>query len=120
MTLTIEVRVKPGKANELYQTLQALLSTIRKAKGCLCCFANQGVSDVNVQVLSCDWESRANFEEYIRSASGSALIGALDLLCESVRIRGGDGSASEGIETLKEMRRDMIHGRLDVDEDKRR
>lgn len=106
MTLTIEVRVKPGKANELYQTLQALLSTIRKAKGCLCCLANQGVSDVNVQVLSCDWDSRANFEEYIRSASGSALIGAIDLLGEEARIRVGSSAKWGGIETLKKIRQE--------------
>lgn len=106
MILTIEVRVKPGKANELYQTLQALLSTIRKAKGCLDCLANQGLSDVNVQVLSCDWDSQANFEEYIRSASGSALIGAIDLLGEETRIQVGSGAKWEGIETLKKIRQE--------------
>ena len=37
MTLTIEVRAQPGKVNELYQTLQALLPTMRKEKGCQAC-----------------------------------------------------------------------------------
>lgn len=106
MTLTIEVRVKAGKANELYQTLQALLTTIRKAKGCLNCLANQGVSDVNVHVLTCDWDLRENFEEYIRSGSGSALIGALDLLGEEARIRVGSDAKWEGIEALKTIRRE--------------
>jgi len=32
MTLTIEVRSKPGKINEIYQTLQALTPTIRREK----------------------------------------------------------------------------------------
>lgn len=120
MTLTIEVRAKTGKANELYQTLQALLPTMRRAKGCVSCRVSPGASDEKLYTLSCDWDSRAGFEEYICTGSGSALIGALDLLGESVRIREGDGSAWEGIETLKKMRRDMIHGRLDVDEDERR
>ena len=93
MTLTIEVRVKPGKANELYQT--------RKAKGCLNCHANQGVRDADVHVLSCDWDSRENFEEYIRSGSGSALIGAIELLGDEARIRIGSGAKWEGIEALK-------------------
>lgn len=106
MTLTIEVRVKPGKANELYQTLQALLSTIRKAKGCLNCHANQSVRDVNVHVLTCDWDSRESFEEYIRSGSGSALIGAIELLGESARIQLGTGAKREGSEVLKRIRRE--------------
>lgn len=106
MTLTIEVRVKPEKANELYQSLQALLSTIRKAKGCLNCLVNQGVRDVNLHVLSCDWDTQANFEEYIRSGSGSALIGAIDLLGEEARIRVGSDAKWEGIEALKTIRQE--------------
>lgn len=106
MTLTIELRVNPGKANELYQTLQALLSTIRNAKGCMDCLANQGVRDVNVHVLTCDWDSRENFEVYIRSGNGSALIGAIDLLVEEARIQVGSGAKWEGSEVLKRIRRE--------------
>ncbi len=35
MNLTIEVRAKPEKFQELYQTLQALLPTMRRENGCL-------------------------------------------------------------------------------------
>ena len=45
MTLTIEVRSKPGKINELYQTLQALLPTMRKGKGCQFCRVSRDVED---------------------------------------------------------------------------
>lgn len=104
MTLTIEVRPRPGKGNELYQTLQALLSTMRRTKGCLNCLENPSVNDENVHVLSCDWDSLASLEEYTRTGSGSALIGAIDLLGEEARIRVGGGAKWGGLETLKKIR----------------
>ena len=107
MTLTIGVRAKPGKANELYQTLQALLPTMRKAKGSANCRMNPGVDEENPHVLSCEWDAQANFEEYIRSGSGSALIGAIDLLGESARVQVGSDAMWEGIEALKRIRREM-------------
>lgn len=106
MTLTIEVRARPEKANELYQTLQALLPTMRKAKGCANCSAKPGMDDKNTHVLFCDWDSQASFEEYIRSGSGSALIGAIDLLGEESRIQVGSGAKWRGIETLKTIRQE--------------
>lgn len=105
MTLAIEVRAKSGKANELYQTLQALLPTMRRAKGCASCRVSPDAGDEGFHTLSCDWDSQAGFEEYIRSGSGSALIGALDLLGESVRVRLGEDAQWEGSEALKRIRR---------------
>ena len=34
MNLTVEIRAKPEKYHELYQTLQALLPTMRAEDGC--------------------------------------------------------------------------------------
>ncbi len=104
MTLTIEVRAKTGKANELYQTLQALLPTMRRAKGCVTCRVSPDAGDEELHTLSCDWDSRSGFEEYIRTGSGSALIGALDLLGESVRVRLGGDAQWEGTDALKRIR----------------
>ena len=50
--LTIELRSKPEKVNELYQTLQALLTTMRREKGCLNCRVSQAMEDCEVCVLS--------------------------------------------------------------------
>ena len=80
MTLTIEVRSKPGKISELYQTLQALLPTMRQEKGCLNCRVSQDMEDDEVYVLSSDWDGQASFEGYAKSTSGSALLGAIKTL----------------------------------------
>ncbi len=106
MTLTIEVKCKPGKANELYQTLQALLPTMRKEKGCLNCRVSRDMEDGEVFFYYCDWDSRPSLETYIRSSSGSAMLGAIDLLAESSRIRVGNEARWETIDALKRMRKE--------------
>lgn len=105
MELTIEMRVKPGKFQELCQTLQALLPTIRKAKGCRDCRIYQDVEDGEVFFLSVHWQNRARLEHYVRSNSGGALIGAVDLLSETAKVRFGQNGPWEGIDALKRMRK---------------
>ena len=102
--LTIEVKAKEGKIQELYQTLQALLPTIRKEQGCRDCRIYRDVEDGEVFSLSIDWGDQADIGQYMRSSSGSALLGAADLLSEKARVRIGD-APWEGIETLKRMRK---------------
>ena len=105
MTLTIEVKSKPGKISELYQTLQALLPTMRQEKGCLSCRVSQDLEDDEVYVLSCIWDEQASFEGYIKSASGSALLGAIKTLGQSARIQLGSDAKWEGFEILLQIRR---------------
>ncbi len=104
MKLTIEVRAKPGKASELYQTLQALLPTMRR-QGCLDCGVSQNAEEGEAFILTGDWDSMSSFECYMQSGSGSALLGAIDLLSERSRIRIGDEPWG-GIEVLKRMRKE--------------
>ena len=105
ITLTIEVRSKPGKINELFQTLQALRPTMRQEKACLNCRVSQDFEDGEVYVLSSDWGEQTNFEGYIKSASGGALLGALKTLGQSTRIQLGSDTKWEGVETLTQIRR---------------
>jgi quinol monooxygenase YgiN len=104
MTVTIEVRAKPGKAGELYQTLQALIPTMR-IKGCLDCGVSQETMEGETFSLSGDWDAMSSFESYMQSGSGSALLGAIELLGKSTRIRVGSETKWEGIETLQRMRK---------------
>ncbi|MEW6584277.1 MAG: antibiotic biosynthesis monooxygenase family protein [Nitrospirota bacterium] len=105
MKLTIEIRAGSDKLQELYQTLQALLPTIRNEKGCRDCRIYRDVEDGEVFFLSVHWETRASLEHYVRSGSGSALLGAVDLLSEAAKVRFGQNSPWEGIDTLKRMRK---------------
>ena len=105
MEFTIEIRAKTGKFKELYQTLEALLPTIRKAKGCRDCRICRDMEDGEVFSLSVHWEARANLENYVRSDNGSALLGAVDLLSETAKVRIGNDTPWEGTEIVKRMRK---------------
>ena len=104
MNFTIEIRVKPEKFHELFQTLQALLPTMRAEHGCRESRIYRDVEDGEVFFLAINWDDAANLKHYMRSTSGSALLGAVDLLSKSVRVRMGGDSPWDGIEVLKRMR----------------
>lgn len=105
MHLTIEMRAREEKAQELYQTLEALLPAIRTEKGCRECRVYRDVENKEVFFLSVRWSGRAHLEHFMPSTSGGALLGAIDLLSETVRVRIGHDRPWEGIDTLKRMRR---------------
>jgi quinol monooxygenase YgiN len=87
MTVTIEVKAQAGKFQELDQTLQALLPTMRDEKGCRDCRVSRDVEDGEVFLLFSDWELKGSFEGYIHSENGRVLLGAIKLLGESARFR---------------------------------
>jgi len=105
MNLTIEVRADEGKFQELYQTLQTLLPTMRKKDGCLETRIYRDVEDGEIFFLSMNWDSAEKFESYMQSVSGSALLGAVDLLSKSVRVRMGADASWGGIEILKRIKK---------------
>ena len=105
MELAIEIRAKPGKFQELDQTLQALLPTILKEKGCRECRIYRDVEDGEIFFLSVHWKAQANLEHYIRSTDGMALLGAIDVLSERATVKMGRDARWAGHETLKKMRK---------------
>ena len=65
MKLTVELRARPEKTQELHQTLQALLPSIRKEKGCRDCRVWRDVEDNEIFFLAVDWETRGSLEQAI-------------------------------------------------------
>ena len=106
MKLTIEIRAKQLKFQEIYQTLYALLPTIRKHEGCRECHIYKDTEEEGVFFLTFDWEEGSGLEHYLRSNNGSAFLGAIDVLSETSRVRIGDEQSWEGIEILKRMRKE--------------
>ena len=97
MTVTIEVQAQAGKLQELDQTLQALLPTMRDEKGCRGCRVSRDVENGEVFVFFSDWESKGSFEGYIHSDNGRALLGAIKLLGKSPRFRMSSDARWKGI-----------------------
>ncbi len=101
MNLVVEIRAKPERFQELYQTLRALLSAMRKEDGCSASSIYRDMEDGEVFFLAMDWDDTAKFEKFMRSVSGSALLGAFNILSKTVRVRVGENPEWRGIEVLK-------------------
>ncbi len=104
MELAIEIKAKPGNFQELDQTLQALLPTIRKEKGCRGCRIYRDMEDGEIFFLSVQWEAQANLEHYMRSTDGMALLGAIDVLSERAAVKTGRDAQWQGVHALKRIR----------------
>jgi quinol monooxygenase YgiN len=87
MNVTIEVKTQPDKIHELYQTLQALLPTMRDEKGCRDCRVSRDVERGEVFLFFSDWDLKSSLDGYMHSENGRVLLGAIKLLGESARIR---------------------------------
>jgi quinol monooxygenase YgiN len=103
MNLIIKIRAKAESFQELYQTLHALLPTMRKEDGCSKSIIYRDVEDGEAFFLAMDWDDAAKFGKYLRSMSGSALLGAFDTLSKEVKIKTGKDGPWHGIEVLKRL-----------------
>jgi len=78
---------------------------LSRERGCRSCRVYRDIENGEVFFLSIDWKTRASLEHYMRSGSGSALLGAVDLLSDPAQVKFGKDSLWEGIDSLKRMRR---------------
>jgi quinol monooxygenase YgiN len=90
--LRVTMRARPGKKQEILQTLEALAPAVRTHWGCLdVAFQNEdGGADL---MLWGTWSDRAALAAYLVSREHRALLGAIRVLCEShsTHIGGGRG-----------------------------
>ena len=87
MKLIIEIRANPERFQGLYQTLNALLLTMRKGDGYSESSIYRDIENGEIFFLAMDWEDAAKFEKFMRSMSVSALLGAFNTLSKAVRVR---------------------------------
>lgn len=105
MELIVELKAKSDKSRELHQALQVLPSSFREEKGCLDCQVYRDVEDEDVFRLNLRWDGLSNFERATHSGSVGILLGIVNLLTETARIRFGQDGSWEGVDTLRRMRK---------------
>jgi quinol monooxygenase YgiN len=104
MELTIKLWAKSGKFQELHQTLLLLLPAMRKKKGCKDSHIYRDMENDEILLLSARWDDSDALGAYLLSEYGRAILGAIDMLGETVKIRIGQAPPWQGIEALKRMR----------------
>ncbi len=105
MKLTIEIKVNMDKLQELFQTLQAFLPLIRGQKGCADCKTCLDTEDGGILLFTTYWKTRKDLERYVQSEDGSALLGSVELLGETARVKFDQDSSWEDINILRKMRK---------------
>jgi quinol monooxygenase YgiN len=102
ITLTIRLKVRSEKHNELVQTLTVLVKEIKKEKGCLQCSFFQDLTDENVLLLDQEWEDRKCMYKHMESNNFKILRGAASyLLSEDPEITMATAPDRAGMKELK-------------------
>jgi len=100
----IEMSARPAKRKELLQTLHAIIQQIRNEKGCTNCSACQDIENKNIFNLIEEWTKQQDLDDHLRSDIFTVLLGAKNLLSESLAIKFISVSSTAGMEAVKSVR----------------
>jgi quinol monooxygenase YgiN len=98
------MEIPTDKIKELSQTLLAIVSQIRRGKGCMGCDVLRNVEDENRYRLIGKWKSKNDCNNHLRSEEFSVLLGAMNLLQKRPEIRFDVVSSTKGIEEIHKAR----------------
>lgn len=101
----IKMTALPAKRKEFLQTVQALIQSIRKLKGCLNCYACQDVEDENSFFMIQGWKTQKELNSYLQSNLFEILLGTKNLMSEPWEINLNTVSSLDEIEAIKTARR---------------
>ena len=77
---TTTISVQPDKRTELFQTIDALISQINRAHGCVMFRHYVDALDENSSLLMAEWETDSDLNNYLRSNDFAILRGAITML----------------------------------------
>ena len=98
--LNIDLKTRPQKRTEFLQTLEQLLSDLRREEGNLQ-YEYQASDDNVTQIhLHGEWQTWENLESHLRGNFFAILMGAIRVLCEKPVVRIDNGSEFNGIDSI--------------------
>ena len=86
-TVSVLLRVRPGKHEEFLQTMQSIQNDLRKEAELLKSSLYNDMDDSDVFHLSEEWATQGSMEGYIRSERFSVFMGMVKVLCAEVEIK---------------------------------
>jgi len=99
---TTRIDVHPTKHLEFMQTLQTLVSDMRKEKGCRDCSFYQDTENENCFILREEWDNQEVLDRYLQSEGHSVLVGAINLLSKKSDVNYSTTESLEGNEASKD------------------
>jgi quinol monooxygenase YgiN len=104
MDLFIEIQARTEKFQELLQALPTLMPALQFTEGCRGSRIYKDAQDGELLLLFIQWNDLADLHNYMLSDHGGAILGAINLLGQKVRVRIDTENDWKGIETLKQLR----------------
>ena len=89
ITMTVVVKVRPGKREEFLQAVRSLNNGPEKQQDLRKCTIYQEIDDPTDFSLIYEWETQEDCERYSSTEKFRVLLGALQVLCEKSEIRCG-------------------------------
>ena len=80
--IKISARTNPAKRREYSQTLEMLVKESRLYKGCLQCDYTTEPFDQDKFIITSQWHSHKEVDDYMNSHLYKVLCGAIRVLCE--------------------------------------
>jgi len=100
----IKMKAMPEKCLELKQTLQALIISTQKVKGCVSHNVFRDIENDNRFSLVQVWQNRTDLDVHLRSDKFTVLIGAKSLLSQPPEITMNEVTHSSGWEAVEAVR----------------
>jgi len=104
VTIIIEMKALPEKHLELKQTLEALMQSTRKEKGCLSHNVLMDIENDNSLSLFQKWQNREDLDDHLRSDRFTVLMGTRSLLSRPPEITMGEVANWSGWEAVEAVR----------------
>jgi quinol monooxygenase YgiN len=101
---TMNIHVFSDHRKELVQTIHPLVKGIREESGCDGCHVYQDMNDENRLFFVEEWNSQGDLDAHLRSEHFRVLMGAINLLSESLEIRFNSVCGCKGIEAVEAAR----------------
>ncbi len=101
--VSIKMTALPAKRKEFLQTVQALIQSIRRVKGCTNCSACQDVEDENSFCIIQGWENQKALNRYLKSDLFEVLLGTKNLMNKPWEISFNTVSSTAGIALLRKL-----------------
>ena len=101
VTIIIEMKALPEKHLELKQTLEALMESTRKEKGCLSHNVFKDIENDNSLSLVQLWQSREDLDDHLRSDRFTVLMGTQSLLSRPPEFTMGEVTTWSGWKAVR-------------------
>ncbi len=98
--VTLRMTVRPGRRNDLAETIRGMLEPTRVERGCISYCLYEDIENKNTFTLVEEWKTRDDLEKHVRTDNYRRLLDLMDLLSEPYELRFSTESQTAEMELM--------------------